>query len=374
MPRNLSLSQAARLAGVSRGELQETIRTRGLQTFEGKIAVDQLLTAYPQIDMERDPVLERLKLIKDAATVKTREDDTWLPEPEVLMSRLRDFQRVLIRTRGELNKARKLLDTTTQRIEVALKADDRAIRRQMADLREHLRRAVDNVQAPPDHEAELFAKDALLHIVSASVKLLPSGHDFFVEGSDSLLEAALKSGLHLAYGCSSGNCGTCKVRVLSGEVRKIREHDYVLSEQERTDGVVLACSNTAVTDLVLEASEAQTAADLPRQEIRCTVRKVEPVDAELALVRVQTPRTQSLRFMAGQRVLLTTEDGHSRELALASCPCDARNLQFLVRRREGDPFADKLLSAGRDQTVLIDGPRGEFLLEEEAAEPKGEGK
>ena len=40
---------------------------------------------------------------------------------------------------------------------------------------------------------------------SATVKLLPSGHDFFVAGQDSILESAVKSGVHLKYGCASGN-------------------------------------------------------------------------------------------------------------------------------------------------------------------------
>ena len=54
---------------------------------------------------------------------------------------------------------------------------------------------------------------------------------------------------------------------------------------------------------------------------------------------------------------------------MASCPCDACNLQFLVRSAPGDSFADTLLSAAKGETVLIEGPRGDFLLEEEATEP-----
>jgi len=120
---------------------------------------------------------------------------------------------------------------------------------------------------------------------------------------------------------------------------------------------------------VIEASEALSAVDLPRQEIRCVLRKAEALSAGLNLVHVQTPRTQTLRFMAGQRVVMTLEDGKRRELAVASCPCDGRNLQFLLRRGVGDGFAETLLTGGHGQTLLIEGPRGDFLLEEEATEP-----
>lgn len=369
MPKALSLSRAARLAGVSRGELQDRVRQLDIPTFEGKIEVEQLLRAYPSIDMDRDPVLERIDLIKAKARPKTRYTDQWLPQPEVLMARLQDFQHVLGRTKAALNASGQLLTEVAERLEAAAHGDESQLRATASQLSGWLRQALARAEAHPDREAELFAKDALLRIMSASVRVLPSGHEFFVQGRDTLLGAALKAGLHLSYGCSSGNCGTCKVRVLKGETRRVRDHDYVLSAQERADGFVLACSNTAVTDVLIEASEAFTPGDLPQQQVRCTVRKLEPVSDDLTLVHVQTPRTQTLRFMAGQRVKLTLEDGRQRDLSVASCPCDARNLQFLVRSTPGDRFAETLLAAPQTQTVLIEGPRGDFLLEEEATEP-----
>ncbi len=60
------------------------------------------------------------------------------------------------------------------------------------------------------------------------------------------------------------------------------------------------------------------------------VRKLELMDDSLALLNIQTPRTQSLRFKAGQQVKLTAEDNSSTELCISSCPCDGRNLQFIV--------------------------------------------
>jgi CDP-4-dehydro-6-deoxyglucose reductase len=370
MPQLLSLTRAARLAGLSRGELQDQIRKHRIETFEGKIAVDELVQAYPKINLERDPVLERVSLIKREARPKSHYTDHGLPEPEVMMARLHDFQSLLARTKATLNSTEQLLDEVTQRLEHASRFDDDAtLRTEVTALGQRLREALDKAQSQPDRKAELFAKDAILRLVSAGVRVLPSGHEFFVEGKDSLLDAALRAGLHIDYGCSSGNCGTCKIRVTRGKVMKVRDHDFVLSAREQEQGYCLACSNTAVTDLVVEASEALSAADLPRQQIRCVVHRMETVSDDLSLVQVKTPRTQTLRFMAGQRVNVTLEDGHTREMAVASCPCDARNLQFLLRRRSADGFAEALLSGPKEQTVLVEGPQGDFLLEEEAMEP-----
>lgn len=369
MSQLLSLSRAARLAGVSRGELQATIRERDIQTFEGEIAVEDLLKAYPAIDMEHDPVLERLASIKAAAKPKSRYSDHWLPEPEVLMARLEEFQHVLTRTKATLNNMEQLLAEVTASLETVVDSDDQRLRETVLHLSGRLRQSLQKSQTQTDRRAEIFSRDAMLRFIAVSARIQPSGHEFFVEGKDSLLDAALRAGLHLDYGCASGNCGACKVRVLKGKVRKIRAHDFVLSALEKEQGYCLACSNTAVSDVVIEATEALTAVDLPQQEIRCVVRNKEAVSDGLNLVHVQTPRTQTLRFMAGQRVAMTLEDGKRRELAVASCPCDGRNLQFLLRSGIGDGFAQTLLAGRHGQTLLIEGPRGDFLLEEEATEP-----
>jgi CDP-4-dehydro-6-deoxyglucose reductase len=368
MPDTLALSRAARLAHVSRGELQSRLKDLELETFEGKIRIGDLLQAYPDLDLDADPTLERIALIREEAFAKRGRKDTRLPEAEVLMARLHDFETLLTRTKSSLNLFEQLVGELNETLRSALAGDDRGLRQSVDEISRRLDRALHSQVRTTDREAALFAKDALLSLMSASVKLLPSGHEFFVSGHSSILEGAVRAGLHLDYGCASGNCGQCMVRVRSGRVQRIRDYDYVLSAQEQEQGYVLACSNTAVTDLLIEAREALEPSDLPRQEIRAVVRRQVPLDERLALLYLQTPRTKTLRFMAGQRVRLTNEDGVTAELPVASCPCDARNLQFVLRRD-----ADRALLAGiegRDRpTLLIEGPFGGFLLHEESEAP-----
>jgi CDP-4-dehydro-6-deoxyglucose reductase len=55
---------------------------------------------------------------------------------------------------------------------------------------------------------------------------------------------------------------------------------------------------------------------------------------------------------------------------VASGPCDERNLQFHIRRREGDAFAERVWSGLKTaDTVRIEGPRGEFVLDEKSNRP-----
>ena len=195
MPDKLPLSRAARLAGVSRGDLQARLKRLDLDMFEGKISVADLLKAYPDIDIDVDPTLERLALIREESFAKRGRKDSKLPHPEVLMARLEDFQTVLIRTKAALNLAEQLVHELNEGLREALAAGDAALRPHVAELQRRLDRGLGEKPAIGDREAALFAKDALLSLMSANVRLQPSGHEFFVSGRDSVLEAALKAGL-----------------------------------------------------------------------------------------------------------------------------------------------------------------------------------
>ena len=379
MPNKLSLSRAARLAGVSRGELQKRIREEDAETFEGQLTIEVLLELYPHINMDADPVLERVQRIKAAAKPKRHYSDGWMPDPEVLMSRLNEFQHTLVQTKSALNASETMLQETLEELSEAMQEPSEQLREKVELCIERLEKTMQRAERADDARAALFARNAMLKIVTSSIRVLPSGHEFFLEGNDSILDAGLKAGLYIDYGCSSGNCGACKCKVISGAVRKLREHDFVLSAKEQDQGYILACSNTAISDLVIEANEAGMADELPFQEIRAVVRKIEVMGNDTALLNVQTPRTQSLRFKAGQQVVVSAEDGSSAELSIASCPCDGRNLQFILGRRPEEPF-NRLVFDGTlaRQTVLLRGPTGGFVLQEESAAPalflaKGEG-
>jgi CDP-4-dehydro-6-deoxyglucose reductase len=309
-------------------------------------------------------------MIKETALPKTSYSDGAAPLPQIILTRLEALNTTLAQTKSALNASEDLIQGTLTRLQGLINADSPAGREQIEGLKSWLEQGLASRPDHPDKRARLFAKDAFLKVVAASVKVIPSGHEFFVDGTESILDASLRAGLHFNYGCASGHCGSCKARVIKGEVWKIRDHDYLLSSNERNMGYMLSCCNTAVTDVVLEAAEAFSPSDLPSQEIRANLRKVLPLSEDQVRVLVQTPRTQTLRFLAGQKARLTLEDGQSRELHIASCPCDGRNLEFLVRRRDSDPFAASIFSRqAQPETLTLQGPTGDFVLYDDSTAP-----
>ncbi|NOX92551.1 MAG: 2Fe-2S iron-sulfur cluster binding domain-containing protein [Gammaproteobacteria bacterium] len=54
--------------------------------------------------------------------------------------------------------------------------------------------------------------------MAARIKVQPGNHEFWLEGNNSILNAGVHAGLALNNGCTNGNCGLCKARIISGSV------------------------------------------------------------------------------------------------------------------------------------------------------------
>lgn len=367
MTQLLNLSRAAQLIGVSRGALQEKVRNGELTAFDGMVASDELLRVFPDLQLEETGALERVTQIKDQAFGK-RVRERLLPSQEVLAQRLFAQSQELDSVRRHLARYHELLLRVRARIEALEAAGTSAVASELGSMLDDGLAAVLGDQEPDDTVAVM---DEILRVMTAQVTIRPSGHEFFVEGSATILEAALQAGLAPSYGCGNGNCGLCKARVVSGETRQVRHSDYPLSEVERAQNYKLLCSHTAVSDLVIEMVEASSADDIPEQQVVARVRSVAPLDAQTMLLHLQTPRTNRLRFLAGQSVTLGLAAGGTDwrgEYPVASCPCDDRNLLFHVSRADaeaGDGFAARLwsgqLRAG--DNVDVWGPYGDFVLD-----------
>jgi CDP-4-dehydro-6-deoxyglucose reductase len=202
-----------------------------------------------------------------------------------------------------------------------------------------------------------------------TVKLLPGGEQFAVEGEDSILDAALFAGLAMPYGCSAGNCGLCRARVVSGSLRQVRHSDFRLSEAERAQGYALMCCAAPLGELLIEASLAHGAAEIPRQRVNAHVRNKELLSPQVMLLELLTSRASRLRFLAGQGARLEA-GGLTTSLPIASCPCEERRLQFHVCRAPGDAFAAHVFDALRPgEQVTVEGPHGDFVLREDGERP-----
>jgi CDP-4-dehydro-6-deoxyglucose reductase len=197
------------------------------------------------------------------------------------------------------------------------------------------------------------------------IKILSSGREFVSEGNSTLLEAGLYAGLAFDYGCSNGNCGKCIAKLVSGEVEKVRLHDFSINDAAHADGHILMCCNRALTDVTLEAPQALSTDEIPQQQITARVKSIEIVNDNVALLHLKTPRTNRLRFLAGQYVQLGGNNMPTAIQPISSCPCDDMNLHFHIRAVPGDEFSDYIFNQLRKGSMIdLNGPVGDFVLDE----------
>lgn len=367
-PRLLNLARAARLVGTTRGALQRKIQAGELDSFDGQVTLDELQRVFPEAALEDNTVLEHVESIKERAFGR-RIAERALPSAEVLAARVHEMGKELAESKALLAHSTGVFEGLNRLLEEwRSQGGERA--GLASSLKDWLHQQMLHTPATDNRAYGLLLRDSLLRVMAAQVKVLPSGEEFFVEGGDTILEAALRVGIPLAYGCSSGNCGTCKARVISGEVTAVRSHEFKLSPAALARGEALMCSYTAVSDLVIEADVAQQPSDIPAQTIDAQVRSVEFPTPDVAIVHVQTPRRSRLRFMAGQRVRLTFGHSLAAELPVASCPCEDRHLEFHVRRIPGNAFADHVFQGvPPGEAVRVEGPHGEFVLDPRSTRP-----
>lgn len=368
MTEMLSLARAARLIGVARAELQRKIQLGEMISHDGMVNVENLLACYPDAQLEDTAESRRVAQIKEHAFGK-RVFERALPDAEVLVTRITELSKTLANSEGQVKQFNalvgKLWDKLTE-IESQLNTESRMT---IKNLKTWVKHEVESA-TEPGYINPLAIKDKVLSIMTAQVTVLPSKQDFLVEGHDTLLEAAMRSGISLNYGCSGGNCGLCKARVLSGEVKKTHQHDFVISESEMNQGYILLCSNTAVSDVVIEAAVAGSVQDIPFQQISARVKTMGHITDDMVLLHLQTPRTQRLRFLAGQNVTLRVGQSFSAELPIASCPCDDRNVLFHLSRQSGNLFSDYVFDRLKNNDVVeMEGPHGEFILHEKSPRP-----
>ena len=82
-----------------------------------------------------------------------------------------------------------------------------------------------------------------------NVRLEPSNKEIVLKVGENLLTVALAQGIKWPHKCRVGSCGTCKCKVLEGEVKPEIDFGNVLSPEQIKQGFDLACKSSPKTNL-----------------------------------------------------------------------------------------------------------------------------
>ena len=202
------------------------------------------------------------------------------------------------------------------------------------------------------------------------VTIQASGTSFSVDEGETVLAAALRDGIIIAYSCRSGVCGTCKGKLIEGEVDYGTYHEQAMTEAERASGMALFCQARPRSDLVIQVREIGTGIKgMQIKLVPARVVKMQRMAPDVMLVELKTPTNEKFHFIPGQYVDVLLRDGTRRSFSMGNAPREDSILELHLRNY-GGPFSRHVFGVMKERDILrIEGPFGTFSLREQSAKP-----
>ncbi|HVK72557.1 MAG TPA: 2Fe-2S iron-sulfur cluster binding domain-containing protein [Kofleriaceae bacterium] len=198
--------------------------------------------------------------------------------------------------------------------------------------------------------------------MSVVLRLQPFDRDLECEAGETVLDAVLRGGLQVPFGCRTGGCGTCRMRLVEGEVDD-GGGALALTPEERAAGWFLPCVTRILTGGVVDAGDLELREHVgPRAHATEVVRN-ERVTPEIHALRLRVLDPDGLQFTAGQFVNVEIPGGtDTRSYSIASAPSRPGELDLYVKRRDGrfSGLLDGRLAPGAPLRLF--GPFGQLRI------------
>jgi ferredoxin-NAD(P)+ reductase (naphthalene dioxygenase ferredoxin-specific) len=202
--------------------------------------------------------------------------------------------------------------------------------------------------------------DRVLASMIRAMELLiqPLRKTLHVEPGSNLLEVLRQAQVPVSYSCMAGRCGTCRCRVVQGEVLDAgRERQGPLDGR---DAHVLACQTILTQPCTIEIPEPDEVVVHPARIVKATVQAVETLTHDIR--RVVLKPGKPLEFSPGQYAQLQFTPGHVRPYSMAGLDGDG-TLEFHVRVVPGGSVSGYIAGQLKPgDTVRVSGPLGTAYL------------
>ena len=201
------------------------------------------------------------------------------------------------------------------------------------------------------------------------VTIKPSNRTYSVSGYETILDGALRESFNIPYACRNGGCGSCKGKLLEGEIEYGNYSRSALSDADKEKGFALFCQAKPLTDVVVECREVVGIIGIQVRTLPCRVQKLERLAPDVMMIHLRLPASERLQFLAGQYIDILTKTGIRRSLSLANAPHDDAVMQLHLRNY-GGPFSQYVFNTLKEKDILrLEGPLGTFFLREDNDKP-----
>ncbi len=182
-----------------------------------------------------------------------------------------------------------------------------------------------------------------------------------IEAKETILTAALRSGLNFPYSCKVGGCAECKCKLTRGKIKALTDASYLLSAEELQDGYILACQS------IPKSSDVSIEVDLSRaasRQMRGKITAQKQITHDIR--KLELTLEESPVFKAGQYAQLTLDSlpGVTRAYSFASKPdAESNTVSFFIRHVPGGEMSALINTQDLiGQSAEIESPKGDFYL------------
>jgi len=179
-----------------------------------------------------------------------------------------------------------------------------------------------------------------------------------VRPGTNLLEALRENQVPVSYSCTAGRCGTCRCKVLEGEVLD-SGHDAV-RPQTGEETYVLACQTYLTEPCTIEIPEPDEVVVHPAKILKATVESLDELNHDVKRVRLKPAKP--LEFSPGQYAQLQFTPNHIRPYSMAGLDIDG-SMEFHVRVVPGGRVSGYIANELKvGDAVRVSGPMGSAYL------------
>ncbi len=186
----------------------------------------------------------------------------------------------------------------------------------------------------------------------------PSNNEFIVNDNETILDAGIRNKLNLPHGCKDGDCGACKCKILSGNVKLATYRANILSDVEIHEGYTLLCRAYALNDIELEIPNL-----LNNLSIRVLPSKVSLIEriSDTIILKLKLPSQLDFKFHAGQYIEIILKD-KNRSYSIANA-YGTNEIELHIKYYSGGVFSEFVLNELKiDSLLRFKGPLGNFGL------------
>ncbi|MBP9742694.1 MAG: 2Fe-2S iron-sulfur cluster binding domain-containing protein [Burkholderiales bacterium] len=194
----------------------------------------------------------------------------------------------------------------------------------------------------------------------AKITINPDQVKFIATSNETILNAGLAQKLNLSHSCKNGLCGSCKTKIISGEVILDPYNPKTLTPEEQKQGYTLLCRAHALTDVVLDIPNLLCG--FPVKIMPAKVISITKIN-QIAIINLKLPANLAFGFYAGQYVDIMVK-GKNRSYSIGISPLQKDEIEIHVKNYPGGIFSEYVWNELKVNDILrFKGPLGSFQLQ-----------